>query len=260
MDRIYPVDAHAPGGELWWLLRTWPGRRQRFGAEVKVAAWIRFNLDLGDVFTLRELRQAIPTADDEPNDDEHFNRRVRALRTYGWELRSKREEDALAPNEYRLTKTGDPIWLGKAQFGRPAVSQRLRRTVLDRDGNRCVLCGVGSGEAYPGEPSSKAVLTVGHFRANALEGEAGLDNLRAECSRCNEPMRDELSSGETADDVWPRLRRLKAEEKRKLLSWIDAGQRTRSDLDREYDSVRVLPPGQRDALRSRLAQAIGTSE
>jgi hypothetical protein len=131
---------------------------------------------------------------------------------------------------------------------------------LDRDGNRCVLCGVGSGEAYPGEPSSKAVLTVGHFRANALEGEAGLDNLRAECSRCNEPMRDELSSGETADDVWPRLRRLKAEEKRKLLSWIDAGQRTRSDLDREYDSVRVLPPGQRDALRSRLAQAIGTSE
>jgi hypothetical protein len=250
----YPPDAYAPDGTLWWLLTYWPGKRMRFGAEVKVAAWLRFNAQIGDILTMARLRAVIPEDDGRPNLQEHFNRRFRALRPYKWSVPSHRDDNTLAPGQYRFDKEGHPIWLGKAQFRQASISAPVRRQVLARDGNRCVICGVGSGEEYPGKPGSHAVITVGHFRAGILTGPPDLDNLRAECSLCNEPMRDEASNAETVEDVWPRIRALGGPDKRNLLRWLELGQRTRTRLDRIYDDIRVLPPGQRDQLRQRLEE------
>lgn len=194
----YPVEARAPNGQLWWELLTWPDSKQRFGVETKLAAWLTFNTQLGDVITIRQLRDAITGPNGVANTDEHFNRRLRRLRDFDWVIPSHREDSSLAGDEYRLEKFGYPIWLGKKQFSVPGPSAKVRREVLDRDGNRCRICGVGAGEEYPDQPGKRARMTIGHFRAGSLKGPAILDNLRAECSLCNEPLRDELSSGETA--------------------------------------------------------------
>jgi hypothetical protein len=56
-------DAHAPSGELWWRLSVWPGKKnQTFGAEPRLAVWLRFNAKIGDVLTLRKLRELLGTS------------------------------------------------------------------------------------------------------------------------------------------------------------------------------------------------------
>ena len=255
----YPQDAYSPDGVLWWLLSTWPGKKQRFGVEPKVAAWLHYNAKPGDILSMSQLRSAIPNDDLNHGDNtqEHFNRRFRNLRGYGWLVPSKRDDDGLAPDQYRFDKEGDPIWLGKAQFARPSISARVRRQVLDKDGHRCIVCGVGAGEEYPGEPGTNARLTLGHFQAGALAGMPPVDNLRTECSRCNEPLRDEASSSETVEDIWPSIRRLRAADKRRLSEWLALGRRSRNEVDLAYDAIRALPPGQRDDLRERLGHSLG---
>lgn len=70
----YPPKAYSPTGQLWWDLRTWPGRpRQKFGTEPRLAAYLRFNAEIGGILTLRKLRKALGKSN-RPNDHEHFNR------------------------------------------------------------------------------------------------------------------------------------------------------------------------------------------
>ena len=252
----YPPEAYASNGELWWFLTHYPGTKRKFGGEPKLAAYLTFNHAIGDLLTVRQLREAIPDIDGEANRQEHFNRRLRQLRKYNWGISSDDEDGSLSPGEYRLTAIGAPIWLGKSEFASDTISAKLRRQVFDRDGNRCVLCGVGSGESYPGEPDSRARMTVGHFRADRRRGAATVDNLRTECSRCNEPLRDEISVNATADDYWARLVRLSKADKQRLADWLESGMKTRSEVEKFYDEIRVLPAGLRDELRRRLDQAI----
>ena len=86
----YPPEAFAPDGNLWWNLATWPNRKQAFGDERKIAAWLAFNKKLGDRFTLPELREALVDGL-KNNDAEHLNRRLRALRKDGWSVPSGNE-------------------------------------------------------------------------------------------------------------------------------------------------------------------------
>src|SRR5437016_3295000 len=104
--------ARSPSGETWWKLTYWPGKTQRFGVEPKLAAWLNFNAKVGDIFTMRQLRQALGTTAG-PNTQEHFNRRLRSLRKYGWIVLSSRDAGNLKSDEYRLEQVGAPIWLGK---------------------------------------------------------------------------------------------------------------------------------------------------
>lgn len=250
----YPKDACAPSGENWWQLKVWPGTKMKFGAEPKIAAWIKFNAQVGDTFTIKELRKLIGDSG-EPNTDEHFNRRFRSLRKYGWSILSSRDDSSLATDEYRLERIGGSIWLGKAKHSSGGVSDRTRREVFDADGHRCVLCGIGSGEPYPDNPSVKARLTVGHFVAGTLHGSSQRANLRTECSRCNEPMREEAARSESSEELWPKIRSLKRDDKKRLLSRGNSGCRQRDDVDRLFDQYRALPEAQRQALKRRLERA-----
>lgn len=252
----YPTDAYSPTGPLWWELRTWPGKaHQKFGTEPRLAAYLHFNAKAGQILTLRKLREALGEPN-RPNDHEHFNRRFRQLRKYGWSVLSSRDVAGLKQDEYRLEKLGDPIWLGKSKYTKKAVSAKVRRQVFDRDGRRCLICGIGAGEPYPDDPKKFARLTLGHFVADSLRGPNDLANLRTECSRCNEPAREEAPRSESAEELWPRIRGLGRSDKTRLLRWIEKGLRDRDDVDRLFDQYRSLPAAQRDQLRTKLIQAV----
>lgn len=139
------------------------GRARRGRSEPSIAAYLWFEVKTGDKFTMRQLRDALGEHD--PNADEHLNRRLRTLRQRGWELPSYKDRPGLKPDEYLLVKKGDRLRLGEGKRP-PAISQRARRIVLDRDGNRCVICGIGAGEPYP-EDGKPARMTIGHRTAGA---------------------------------------------------------------------------------------------
>lgn len=94
-------------------------------------------------------------------------------------------------------------------------------------------------------------MTVGHILANDHGGSnADLNNLRTECKRCNEPVRQEIRVPKTLQEVLPDVRKLKRVEKERLLSWVRAQQRSRDKLDVVYDDARRLSPAERAVLES----------
>lgn len=254
----YPPDARAPNGDYWWELTVWPGtKKRRFGQVPRTAAWLWFHKETGDTFTMNELRDAL--GPEIVGKSEQLGRRLRKLREHGWTIRSQRDEGAsLRPDEYRLHKVGSRYWLDseRNQHKKFGPSDRVRRLVFDRDGGRCVLCGVAAGEMYPGESDSKARLTVGHRvpqeRLRSRGAADDLDNWRTECSRCNETVRDQMPDPHRYDEVLVQVRGLRAQDKRTLQLWLGRGERGRSDLDRVYDLARTLGTAEREQLREHL--------
>ncbi|MEV4454674.1 HNH endonuclease signature motif containing protein [Microbispora sp. NPDC049633] len=252
-SRDYPAEAYAPNGQLWWRLRYQPGTRRPFGDERKLAAWLTFNVNEGDTFTMADLRRGL--GDEVPNDAEHLNRRLRALRPDGWRIPSNTDDRTLPIGTYRLEAKGWHPGLGPRPK-RDAVSDADRRRIFNRDGWRCVVCGVGSGEPYPENPDSKAVLTVGHRVARDLGGSVELDNLQTECKRCNEPLRHELGFPETLTELLPEVKRFRKSELEILLSWLQAKQRIRNRVDAAYDRARRLSEGEQEQLKHTLRKMI----
>lgn len=250
----FPSDALAPNGQLWWDLETIPGGRQRFGATKRLASWIHFNMELSSTVTMRELRAAVRNSG-EPNTDEHFNRRFRELRDAGWKLTSNKEDSSLGRDEYRLVTRGLKIWINGVNPDRQKLSDRIRRQVLERDKRICQVCFIAAGEEYADDPGSRARMTVGHIRANALNGDAELLNLRAECARCNEPLRDEASSGHGIEVVWPSVRRLSRVDKSILLSWFEEGKRPSTEVIMIFDRVAELSSAEKIEIVDRLREA-----
>lgn len=256
MPDAYPSEAYAPDGRLWWELDKAPGTSRPFGAERKIAAWLYYNKSEGDLFTMRDLRQALGS-ETIPNDAEHLNRRLRALRPDGWIIPSNKDDRTLPTDTYRVEQKGWHPGLG-SRPKREGVSQGDRRRVLDRDGRRCVVCGVGEGEPYPNEPGTRAALTIGHRTPRERGGSSkDLNNLQTECKRCNEPVRDEMREPETLEQLLPDVRRMPKGDLQSLLSWLDQGYRTRSKLDAIYDRARALSAGERDDLKSAVRRIIG---
>src|ERR1700737_1282806 len=123
----YPAAAYSPSGELWWRLNFWPGKgRQRFGVEPKLASWLNFNIKIGDLLTIKRLRETLGDSAG-ANTQEHFNRRFRNLRKYGWIVLSSRDDADLRQDEYCLEQLGAPIWLGKSKYASKSISDKTRR-------------------------------------------------------------------------------------------------------------------------------------
>lgn len=255
----YPPEAYAPNGILWWKLERYPGKR-RYGGERKIAAYLAYNMNLGDTFTMPDLRAAIGQ-DDLPDAAEHVNRRFRRLRQDGWKVPTHKDDESLPVGTYRLDAVGWHPGLPEERPHAENISQALARRVMERDGRRCVVCGVGSGEPYPGEPGTHAVLTVGHRKSRqSLGSSKDPNNLQAECKHCNETVREELRDPETLDDLIRDVRRLKSAERQRLLQWMESGYRTRDLLDEVHDRARVLSQGEREELVKRLQKMLGIQE
>lgn len=260
VDGVYPASAYAPNGVLWWRLVKDPDANRPYGDERKIAAWLAFNVKEGETFTMRDLRRAIGR-DDTPNAAEQLNRRLRNLRPDGWTVHSYLDDASLPADTYRLKGIGWHPGLGTARPGKSTISNSMRRRVLDRDGRRCVVCGVGEGEPYPGEPGTAAVLTAGHRVPGQRDSRIRSDDeLQTECKRCNEPVRDQLPDPVTLAEVLPDVRRLNRAERDELLRWLVVGHRLRSRLDAVYDRVRTLTPDERDDVVAQLRRMLGQEE
>ncbi|WP_194785185.1 HNH endonuclease [Actinomyces haliotis] len=235
----YPSSAVAPDGKLWWDehdQKIVPGTK---GALPRMAAWLRWNVKPGERFSTRELRSVLGGMT-----QEHFQRRQRELRDYGWKYLSAKEDPSLG-EECELLEYG--WWPGEGRRpGRSSISAKLRREVFERDGRRCVICGRAAGEEY--EDGGRVVLTAGHVVANSHGGVASLDNLQTECRRCNESARADTGTPLDPAAVLEAVRNLKRAEKSTLLDWLSQGQRTRSKLDAVYDQVRLGGPQVRTAV------------
>lgn len=201
------------------------------GGQHRAAAYLWFQKAVGEAFSMRELRK------------------------HGWRFDSYKDRQGQATDSYLQVEKGARTWLGERREV-DAVSAAVRRLVLDRDGNRCVVCGVGAGEPYPEDPDSRARMTIGRRRAGARLADASPDNLQAECARCNEPSGDAIPDPETLDAVMASMRRLGAKDRRDLLAWIAAGHRQRSQLDLAYDRIRRLSESERASVRARLAESL----
>lgn len=254
----YPPEAYAPNGELWWRLAHTPGSKRSFGDERKIAAYLACTKKVGDTFTTRELREQLGQ-DGAANTNEHFQRRIRALRSHrdGWQIASYQDDRTLEAEHYRIDKIGWHPGLGPRPADLQAVSARTRTTVLRRDGSRCQVCGVGDGEPYPDQPDRMAVMTVGHVLSRDFKGTSDLGNLRAECALCNEQLRSDAAKPESPEEVWKAVRKLPTASVVRLQQWLVAGHRTRDALDETYDRVRKLAPADRDALRERIERMTG---
>ncbi|MEU0532247.1 HNH endonuclease [Amycolatopsis tolypomycina] len=235
-----------------------PGTKQPFGDEQKLAAWLAFNCELGDVITMRQLRAAIG-GEDGPNEAEHLNRRLRMLRQRdGWQIPSARDDASLGHDEYRLDAKGWYPGSGKARPRLDTPSDSVRRQVFERDGRACVVCGVAAGEMYDDRPGRRVRLTLGHrVPGKRLDREVSVNELQTECARCNETVRDELPDPVTLPELLPRIRKLPRADKRTLLEWVRAGERTKSKVDLLYVEIRRLSAAERSLMIENLEKGAG---
>jgi 5-methylcytosine-specific restriction endonuclease McrA len=237
-DIHYPEGAYAIkyDGKLWWDRKKGDGPRGAEGAVPRTASWLKFNKQIGDLFTTVELRQALGVK------DEHFQRRIRELKSWGWDFDGSKDSSDLK-DEYRLIKYG---WWPGSEERKPtntsSISGPVRREVIERDGGRCVLCGVAAGEPYPDPPTATARITIGHLIPASAGGTNALDNLRAECARCNETAHADTRTPETANSLIQSIRSLSPKDRARLRSWVAAGSRQRDNVDRIYDRYRLAPP------------------
>ena len=114
-----------------------------------------------------------------------YSRRIRELREAGWPIQSRRDNTALAPDEYILT--GEPPDDPPPKFTR-RVPKDLRAAVLMRNGSVCRLCGRTPEEHD--EFGRRIVMHVDHIEQRREGGLNSMDNLRTLCSHCNEGSRD----------------------------------------------------------------------
>lgn len=238
-------------GVPWWKLDHWPGTKRAFGGTPRLAAYLYYNLQEGDEFTMRNLRAALGDEADQPGRHEHLNRRLRELRKQDWRFTSYKDRVGQDQDTYVLRTKGKRIWLGERNaLDQPSLA--TKRAVFERDLSTCVICGTRAGEEYEGEPGTHARLTIGHRVPGARLATASLDSLQTECSRCNEPVGDTMPDPETYAEVMAAVSRLGTRAKAELLAWINSGYRHRSRTDIAYARIRRLARTDQDKVAEYL--------
>ena len=257
----YPAEAYAPDGKLWWELDKLPGSKRPYGVERKLAAWLRFNKMIGETFTTKEARAAIGEPSGGPNEDEHFQRRLRQLRDKdGWEIPSQKYDSSLENDQYRVDKYGWHPGCGEDRPRAATVSNKLKRIVFDRDGSTCMICGARGSEPRIDNPNKRVALTVGHVLSNNYGGAAVIQNLRTECSECNETVRSDMSKPESPDEIATAARGLAKADRVRLAMWVIADRYIRDQTEEVYDRYRMLAPGDKAIAKAEILKIAGMSD
>jgi len=263
MANEYPLEAYAPNGVLWWELQFRPPNyrpTQPFGVEQKLAAWLRFNKDIGETFTTKEARSALGESEGESNADEHFQRRLRELRGRdAWSIPSQKYDSSLGLEQYRVEKYGWYPGCGKKRAPKADVSKALKRAVFARDGSTCTICGARNDEPTVDDPIKRVRLTVGHVLSNNYGGSVSIQNLRTECSDCNEPVRSDMAKPESPEEIATAARLLNKADRERLAEWISVGRHLRDKADEVYDRYRMLAPGDMEIAKAEILKIAGRS-
>ena len=166
---------------------------------------------VGEVVTSHQIQQiAAPTVE--------WARRLREIRSdEGWDIRSHHDDQDLRPDQYRLAALPD---VNAARVARPAISARLRAQVLIRDGSTCQVCGRAAADDDEFNPGHKVRLTTGHMDDQIHGGEATLGNLRAECTLCNEGVRDLAPAPPRLVALMSQVRRARRDDQLEVLRWL----------------------------------------
>ncbi|APT90371.1 hypothetical protein CSPHI_04115 [Corynebacterium sphenisci DSM 44792] len=239
----------------FWKLDYYPGTRRKLGSVPKIASYLYHEVEVGATFTTDELRLKLGRAGQRVN-HEHFQRRIREIKDLDWNFRNHQEDAELDVQEYRLVKKGWTPESGKPRKRDP-ITASVRRQVFERDRHFCQICGAHAGDEYPGEDGTRVVLTVGHIVPRSHGGEATLQNLQAECARCNEPKRDSGDAINTYDNVWPDVKKLGRKDKQELLRWLTEKRRDLSPVEIVYAKIHKMRPDDRDRLMNDLQTATG---
>lgn len=219
------------------------------GAAKRVAYYLATEVGEGEVFNMAILREIVPNRN-------QVDRRMRDLRDVGWKIRTYKDKASLEPNELYLETIGDRVWEDGYKWPKKGLTAGKRRKVFDRDGRRCMVCGMDFGAEYPDRPGVIARPTIGHILPKERGGGDDLENLRPECQFCNETARNLT---ELAADV-PLLKRrvleLNRADKQLLASWMLTGRRTFSEVDRLWAQYNQLPLPSREEIREALSDAL----
>jgi len=106
------------------------------------------------------------------------------------------------------------------RFLRPVVrSAAARKRVLRRDQFSCQVCGSVAGDISEINPHARVSLTVG-YRSQPPAGRIRLDDLRAECSDCNEGLRTLAFPESDRIGLLTQIRRATVDDQRAVLKWL----------------------------------------
>lgn len=219
------------------------------GASKRVAHYLATVVGEGNKFEKSTLRTIVP-------DTEQVDRRMRDLRKAGWQIRNYKDKATLKPNELYIERIGDAVWEDGYKWPTEGLTAGKRRKVLDRDGPRCMVCGIDFGSEYPDRPGVTARPTIGHITPKERGGTDDLDNLRPECQMCNEVARNLTAPGVDVELLKRRVLELGREEKKQLLQWMLVGKRTYSTAERLWIQYNQLPGPSRDLVRDTLISAL----
>lgn len=218
---------------------------------VQVAAYLAEVGEEGK-FKKLELVKAVPNVS-------QADRRMRDLRSMGWEIDNYKVNPSLKPDEYLIRKVGVRVDLGeKAPITRKTISGPKRRRIFERDGHACQVCFTAGGSEYADVPGRIATLTIGHIVPVKRGGSNEDGNLRTECQRCNDESRDLTDNPPDKDEVLMRVTNVGGvKDKRELFAWMQAGHREQSAKDRAFVDWARLPVAQRlEVLAALAAQVI----
>src|SRR4051794_16149607 len=144
------------------------------GAAKRVGHYLATVVGEGNKFEKQQLREIVPGT-------EQVDRRMRDLRKVGWVIRNYKDKASLKPNELFLETIGDHVWQDGYKWPeREVLNTAKRRRVFDRDGRRCMVCGVDFGTEFPDYPGVIARPTIGHIIPKERGGTDELENLRPE--------------------------------------------------------------------------------
>lgn len=219
---------------------------------VRVAAFIAA-VGEGNKFKKLDLFEGVPGVS-------QADRRMRDLRPMGWTIDNYKVNPSLAPDEYLIRKIGTRVDLGERPetVGRRAIAGAKRRRVLERDGHACQVCGTAAGAEFVDAPGRTAVLSIGHIIPVARGGEDNDDNLRAECQRCNDEVRDDTVDPASAEMVLTRATNLGGRKKKlELFRLMHNGRHSRTDVEEVYLLWARLPLAQRlDVMQKFVSQVV----
>lgn len=142
-------------------------------------------------------------------------RRVRELRDEeGFQILTHNDREDLKAGQYLLL---DPI--PRPENARK-ISKETRAVVLERDGYTCQTCGAEAGQPHPYDPARKTRLHLGHILDKSKGGTDDSDNLKAQCSICNEGLANITPIRPDEADLLARMRRARSSDQHKVLKWL----------------------------------------
>jgi len=163
----------------------------------------------GQVVTSDQIRKASGNASE-------WARRLRELRDeYGYPILSHKDRGNLKPGEYIL----------ESDKRRPAlprgISKETRAYVLDRNGYTCQMCGAAAGDADPYHPGRTIRLALAHIIDKSKGGTDTAENLRAQCTNCNEGLQNIALARPDRIHVVAQVRRATIDDQLYVLEWLE---------------------------------------